>query len=70
MIELDLKKRRLAWPALAAVACHFQWRSVRRGSGFTSRVSRIGVKAARVKAVEPSCVDPFLSTHAVERATS
>ena len=41
MIELDLKGT--GWPgrALAAVACHRQWLSVRLGSGFTSRVSRL-----------------------------
>src|SRR5262249_38916278 len=63
------------WPgrALTAVACHRQWRSVRRGSGFTSRISRSRLQArlqARVKLsrvelsrvelsrIEPSRVKP------------
>ncbi len=54
MIELDLKGA--GWPgrALAAVACHSQWLSVRRGSGLTSRVSRTRVKASRVEAMRLS----------------
>jgi len=44
MIELDLKGAGWLGRASAAVACHRQWRSVRRASGFTSRVSRARVK--------------------------
>lgn len=40
MIELDLKGAGWLSRALAAVACHRQWLSIRLGSGFTSRVSR------------------------------
>jgi hypothetical protein len=36
MIELDLKGAGEPRQALAAVACHFQWLSIRRGPGFTS----------------------------------
>jgi hypothetical protein len=44
MIELDLKGAGWLGRASAAVACHRQWRSVRRASGFTSRASRARVK--------------------------
>jgi hypothetical protein len=44
MIELDLKGAGWLSRALAAVACHRQWRSVRRASGFTSRASRARAK--------------------------
>jgi hypothetical protein len=44
MIELDLKGAGWLGRSLAAVACHRQWRSVRRASGFTSRVSRARMK--------------------------
>jgi hypothetical protein len=49
MIELDLKGA--GWPGrtLAVVACHLQWLSIRRVSGFTSRVSKARVKASRVE---------------------
>jgi hypothetical protein len=45
MIELDLKGA--GWPgrALAALACHSQWLSIRRGSGL---VARIPVETSRV----------------------
>jgi hypothetical protein len=55
MIELDLKGAGWAGRTLAAVACHSQWLSIRRGSGLAVRVSRIPVEASRVEAsrVEP-----------------
>jgi hypothetical protein len=49
MIELDLKGPGWSGRALAAVACHRQWLSVRLGSGFTSRVSRARLTASRVE---------------------
>jgi hypothetical protein len=55
MIELDLKGA--GWPgrALAAVACHHQWQSIRRGSGFTSHVFRALEMASRA---EPPRFEP------------
>jgi hypothetical protein len=47
MIELDLKGAGWLGRALAAVACHRQWRSVRRASGFTSPVSKAGAGISR-----------------------
>jgi hypothetical protein len=44
LIELDLKGAGRLGRALAAVACHRQWRSIRRASGFTSRASRARLK--------------------------
>jgi hypothetical protein len=54
MIELDLKGAGEPRQALAAVACHFQWLSIRRGPGFTSRVSGARVKAISRRAMRLS----------------